>query len=95
MTTTVVLLVILLDGPQSRRSLEELVSNDKLDDVVDQVLVALAQDLLEVPVVQLVVLRLLEAETIHGKFSFDPFEAPINEAPSDVNKLLDGCTYPG
>ena len=72
MTTTVVLLVILLDGPQSRRSLEELVSNDKLDDVVDEVLVALAQDLLEVPVVQLVVLRLLEAETIHGKFSFDP-----------------------
>ena len=62
MTTTVVLLVILLDGPQSRRSLEELVSNNKLDDVVDEVLVALAQDLLEVPVVQLVVLRLLEAE---------------------------------
>ena len=67
MTTSVVLLVILLDGPQSRRSLEELVSNDKLDDVVDQVLVALAQDLLEVPVVQLVVLRLLEAETNNQK----------------------------
>ena len=67
MTTSVVLLVILLDGPQSRRSLEELVSNDKLDDVVDQVLVALAQDLLEVPVVQLVVLRLLEAEINNQK----------------------------
>ena len=67
MTTTVVLLVILLDGPQSRRSLEELVSNNKLDDVVDQVLVALAQDLLEVPVVQLVVLRLLEAEKNNQK----------------------------
>ena len=67
MTTSVVLLLILLDGPQSRRSLEELVSNDKLDDVVDQVLVALAQDLLEVPVVQLVVLRLLEAEINNQK----------------------------
>ena len=67
MTTTVVLLVILLDGPQSRRSLEELVSHNKLDDVVDQVLVALAQDLLEVPVVQLVVLRLLEAEIKNQK----------------------------
>jgi hypothetical protein len=53
--------------------LKELISDDQLDDVVDQVLVALAEDLLEVSVVELIVLTFFQTEkenTLRAVFQF-------------------------
>lgn len=46
--------------------LEKLISDNELNDVIDQILVTLAENLLEVAVVQLVILRLFEADKDPG-----------------------------